>query len=761
MLLLWACTSSITAKAFNSIWQELDIRHVPSNEGPVMHPLKYTVYALNTAWLKTQLFNLSSNPSQGTSIELPFPDGSFHQFKVWQIPMMPDELATKYPAIKTFTAEAVSDKRITAKLDFTEYGFHAMIFNGDNTAFIDPYNRLNDGLYMCHFKKDEYRPLNERMVCMFNDGDENEITPAPMQLEQTPQPVVAARIAAGYQLRTYRLALACSHQYAIAATGNPTPTKAQALSMMTTSMNRINGVYEREFSIHMNFVPNEDTIIFVTAAGDPYSADNANPSNLLLDNQTTCSDRIGSANYDFGHVFTTAGGGLSNLGCICKNNSKAKSETGGPNPVGDGFDIDYVAHEMGHAFGANHTFNNGVNGSCSNNNAHQSTAYEPGSGSTIMAYAGICSPDDIQPHSDDYFHVASLKEIYNYSIVGTGDGCAAKTPTNNKPVGLANFTAQYTIPYKTPFELISPVAIDSVADTLTNYCWDEWDLGDFKRALNNTYLSGPIFRSFSPVESTTRIFPRIDSVLKGTLTYVSVENKKGEKVPDTARLLTFKLTVRDIFNGNGCFLFPDDSIHLNAVSTGAANNYEGFKVTSPSTAVTWAGQSSQTVTWNVVGTDTIPVSCDSVDIYLSVDGGYTWPTLLGRFVNNGTASITLPNPAMTVTTARLKVKGAGNVFFNVNGHNFTISHTTSVQQVALSDDINVYPVPSADVVHVSTAFPGTLQLKASNTLGQLLLTGEMKGSMDINVSSWAKGIYYLQFVDKASGLRTVKQLVVK
>jgi hypothetical protein len=761
LLLLWACSISLTAKAYNSIWTELDPYHVPSKEGPIMHPLKYSVYSLNVSYLRTQLFVLSSDPSQAQVIELPTPAGDFREFKVWEVPMMSETLGTKYPGIRTFTAEAIDDRRVTAKLDFTEYGFHAMVFDGHNTFLIDPYNRLNDGYYMCHYKRDEYKPFNERMVCMFHQDGEDEITPPPIRMEETPLPGLAARIATGYQLRTYRLALACSHQYAIAATGNATPSKAQTLSAMTTSMNRINGVYEREFSIHMNFVANEDTLIFVVAAGDPYGADNGNPSNLLTDNQTTCTSLIGSANYDFGHVFTTAGGGLSSLGCVCKNNSKAQSETGGSNPVGDGFDIDYVAHEMGHAFGANHTFNNGINGSCSNNNAHQATAYEPGSGSTIMAYAGICSPDDIQPHSDDYFHAASLQEIYNYSIIGTGNGCAVQTPTNNKPVGLANFSANYTIPYKTPFELVAPLAVDSVADTLTTYCWEEWNKGDFKKALNNTYFSGPIFRSFSPVESQTRICPRIDSVLKGSLSYVSVENKKGEKAPDTARFLTFKLTVRDIYNGNGCFLFPDDTIHLDAVSTGATNNYQGFKVTSPSTAVTWQGLSVQNITWNVVGTDAAPVSCDSVDIYLSVDGGYTWPYSLGRFVNNGSAAVTLPNPASTVTTSRIKVKGAGNVFFNVNGVNFTIAHATSVQQLALNDDIKVYPVPAGDQVHISTLIPHTFDLNISNTLGQQVWIGEMNDHADIRVASWAKGVYYIRFTDKTNGQQLTKQIVVK
>jgi hypothetical protein len=309
--------------------------------------------------------------------------------------------------------------------------------------------------------------------------------------------------------------------------------------------------------------------------------------------------------------------------------------------------------------------------------------------------------------------------------------------------------------------LNAPTAADSVADTLTTYCWEEWNLGDWKKTFNNTYLSGPIFRSFNPTETTLRVFPVIDSVLKGTLSYVTVENKKGEKVPDTARFVTFRLSIRDIYNGYGCFLFPDDSIHLNAVSTGAANNYEGFKVTSPSTAVNWPANSSQNVTWNVVGTDAAPVSCDSVDIYVSTDGGYTWPYNIGRFANNGSAAVTVPNPAATTASARVKVKGAGNVFFNVNGSNFTITHAAGIASVSFANDINIYPVPSGDFVHVSTSLTGALQASVYNALGQLVMNNSFSRQMDIAVASWAKGVYFLHLTNPVSGARTVKQIIVK
>ncbi len=760
--------------AYSGLWQQVDNTNVPAKGTQVLHPTKYLVYSLTTDYLKQVLFTLSTNPNNGQIIELPLPDGSFRDFNIWQTPMMPDELAARYPGIKTFTAEAIGNRTITAKIDFTEYGFHAMIFDGENTAFIDPFTREDQNYYMVHYKHDEYRPLSARMRCLVHSQSQNELQQQePMTLEQTQLPKLAYRTVSGYQLRTYRLALSADYEYCQAATGLSAPSIAQALSYMTTSMNRINGVYEREFSITMTFVAKEDTLIWTQSTGtingnDPFN----NPTNIdananacLNKNQTTCDNRIGSANYDIGHVFTTGAGGLSSLGCVCQSGQKAQSVTGSSAPVGDGFDIDYVAHEMGHEYGSDHTFNDNNNGSCATN-AVQAYAYEPGSGSTIMAYAGICDVpigDDIQPHSDDYFVNSSLLQIYGYTNVGSGNTCPAKTATNNKPTGLTSFTASYNIPYKTPFELLAPTATDSVADTSTTYCWEEWNLGDFGLELINTHFSGPIFRTYSPTTSPLRVFPKMSMVLVGILSNAGTENNQGEKVPDTARFLTFKLTVRDIYHGNGCFLFPDDTIHLNAINTGA-----GFKVTSPIASANWTGGSSNNITWNVVSTNAAPISCDSVDIYISNDGGNTWPGSLGKYPNNGSATVTAPNIA-TSTNVRIKVKGHHNVFFNVNASNFKITNNTGLPTVTLGleqinsvyNDVTVYPQPANNTLNIVAGTDKPLQAIIVNTLGQAVWKGQMNKSLNISVNRWPKGIYFLQLTDAGNSQRIVKKLIIE
>ena len=745
-------------------WQQVNADNAPKNV-QLMHPNHYLVYTLDEAMLQLQMANLPQDPAGGMIVSLPLPDGTFMDFNVWQTPMMPQSLAAQYPDIKTFTAEAVGNRSITAKLDFTMYGFHAMIFNGGQTSFIDPWDNLHDGFYMVHYKSDETRALTARMRCAVRTKDENGPAGASMEIQQKQLPKldhkVAQKIANGYNLRTYRLALACDHQYAQAATGLSSPTVAQALAKMTTSMNRINGVYEREFSITMNLVANENSLIFVSSTGDPYGADDSNPDNLLTDNQTQCDALIGTANYDIGHVFSTGGGGLSLMGCVCQAGIKAQSCTGSPTPVGDGFDIDYVAHEMGHEYGSDHTFNDDNYGSCLGNIAND-FAYEPGSGSTIMAYAGICDPDDLAYHSDPYFHSSSLEQIYGY-ISADGDVCAAHTATSNKLVKYASFTASYSIPYQTPFELTAPIATDSVADSVILYCWEERDLSTAGMMFSATHATGPIFRSFNPATTPTRIFPKLSMVLAGTLSDAGTEGAQGEKVPDVARTMVFKCSYRDIIHNLGCFTFPDDAITLNAINTTA-----GFKVTSQgTTGLSFNGATSQTVTWNVVSTNAAPISASTVDIYMSTNGGTTWQYLVGNFPNTGTATITVPNPAVTSSTCRFKVKGHGNVFFNINSANFTVTHNSGsattpscVAPVAASGaEINIFPVPARNTLYITASTAQHVVIYSA--AGQTVWEGAVDSKTEIPVADWARGLYFARFADAKTGAPASRTFVVQ
>ncbi|KAA5535081.1 T9SS type A sorting domain-containing protein [Taibaiella lutea] len=651
LLLLSICLPWLGSAQSNihiSAWENVPDGLVTQSGKRNIIPLKYKTYYQHTNSLQSELKEVSTDYDQAKVMDLPMPDGNVMTFRIWQTPMMEPALAAKYETIKTFTAEAVGNHNITAKIDISSSGFHAMVFNGSETYFIDPYSDEDNNYYICYYKTDVQRIGS--FSCNVLDNITSDLN--------NESGIATGNKTHGTQRRTYRLALACTYEYSVAV-GGATPTKASVLAQMVLIMNRVNGVYERELASTMTLVANTDTLIFLTAA-DPYTNDDG--SAMLTENINTVNARVGAGNFDIGHVFSTGGGGVAYLGVLCNNTYKGGGVTGLPNPVGDAFAIDYVAHEMGHQFGSDHTFND-----CGGNEA-STMAFEPGSGSTIMAYAGICGSQDLQSHSDAYFHAVSLRNIITH-ITGSGGTCAVITATPNVPNSFPDFTNTYAIPNWTPFELVAPAVTDATQDTLL-YCWEEWDLGGVTLPWDANNNTMPFFRSFSPAFSGTRVFPTMNNVLARIYSY------KGERLPYAARTLKFILTVRDIYQGYGDInsSFDTDTITIN--TSAIAGSTDTFKVTSQAAAVNWDPNSNQTVTWNVGTTASSPISASTVNIYLSIDSAKTFPYLIASAVpNNGSATVHIPSGVPPSTKARIKVKGNNNIFFQVNRANITITNT--------------------------------------------------------------------------------------
>lgn len=660
---------------------------------------------------------------QGLVVSIPTPDGAPVSFEIWKYDMAEDALLEAFPGIGTYFGRGVDNKAMLVRLDHTYHGWHAQVLGPGGTWHIDPLYNGDVSHYQSYYKNDLQNPHASDWEC-------NAVTEFSVPNEE---PHVLTLTPNGSQLKTYRLALACTGEYAQFHGG----TVNSVLSEMTTAMNRVNGIYEREVAVRMILIGNNNLLVYLNANTDPYT--NNNGSTMLGQNQNNVTSVIGSANYDIGHVFSTGGGGIAQLGCVCSNNNKARGVTGLPNPVGDPFYVDYVCHEMGHQFNANHTFNSS-NGSCGGGNRSNSNAYEPGSGSTIMAYAGICAPDNVQNFSDDYFHVRSYRSIVAFITSGNGNNCDAPITTNNAIPTVTAPNNGFSIPLSTPFRLTA-VGNDADNDPMT-YCWEQFDRGSsVALASNPTSGQHPLFRSFSPDTSPTRVFPRMQNIVTNTNTNV-------EKLPYYARTMTFYVSVRDNKpNGGGTSY---DTVRFNV-----AGNSGPFLVLSPNTNLTFQEGTTHTVTWDVANSNASPVNCSHVNILLSVDGGYTYPyTLISNTPNDGSEQITWPVLGSTVTTCRVMVEAVSNIFFDISNTNFVIqpaplqepeadfnaSQTTICEgaTVNFTDNTTNTPnnwswsfpggTPSASTVQnptgiiYNTAGTYTVQLIASNSAGSDTVT---------------------------------------
>ena len=604
------------------------------------------VYNLDINGLKNVLAKAPKRLAAGEKSELiisfPNSEGRMENFKVRENSNFAPELAAKYPDIKSYVGQGLDDPNSTVYFSVSPLGLSSMEIYGDKSAvFIEPYTK-DLSSYVVYRKSDKKDDLN-KFECTVVDAAQKGVSNS----------ALAARPNADdAKLRTFRLALSCTGEYTTYFGG----TKAQALAAMNTTMTRVNGVFEKDFAARMVLIANNDAVIYTNASTDPYSAASGMSSwNSQL--QSTLTSVIGEANYDIGHLFGASGGGgnAGCIGCICTNGSKGSGYTSPADaiPSGDNFDIDYVAHEMGHQFGGNHTF--------SMNNEGTGANMEPGSGSTIMGYAGITS-QDIQPHSDAFFHAISIQQITNNIKAKT---CSVNTNTGNS-IPTASAGLDYTIPKGTPF-VLTGTGTDADGDSLT-YIWEQMDNASSSQtgassAASATKASGPNFRSWTPTTAPVRYFPRMASVLTGATTTAGSEITV-EALSSVARTLNFRFTVRDNKAGGSGNNSDDAVITVNGTAG-------PFNITSQNSATTYAGGSSQTVTWNVAGTTANGVNAANVDILWSTDNGNTWTTLLAGTPNDGSQAVTIPNS--TTTTGRIMVKGSNHIFFDVNNANISVN----------------------------------------------------------------------------------------
>lgn len=639
LILLLSNTNVMELMGQSNFWQKTDEMNLRSTQGKrQIIPSKYEVYTFDYPAFIKFISSKSKEISAGVTIKIPLPEG-LTTFKMEETPVFDAELSNKYPGFTSFTGKSIDISGYTLKMSVSPFGINAMIMHDElGTIFVDPYTQHNQTEYIVYHKKD-FRKKTGNFTC----GVSSDHLDLGLEREDFVDIETTTLRAGDCVLRSYRLALACTGEYASYHGG----TKEKVLAAYNNTMTRVNGVYEKEVAITMKLIGNTDQLIFLNAQSDPYTNDEG--SIMLDENQTTVNNIIGISNYDIGHVFSTAGGGIAQLRSPCTA-SKARGVTGQSNPVGDPFDIDYVAHEMGHQFGANHTQNN----SCQRNST---TAVEPGSASTIMGYAGICSPN-VQSNSHANFHAVSLGEIANFIVAGNGNTCATRIEINNQKPQISLPSNSYTIPISTSF-VLTATAEDADMDELT-YCWEQMNNQTATMPPVATSTAGPSFRALPPDISPSRFFPDLQR-----------RYSQWEVLPSVSRTMNFRCTVRDNNPLGGC----TDEANVQVMT----NNQAGpFVVTSPNTSsVNWKVGSPQTVTWNVANTEKAPINCSLVNIFLSTDGGKTYPHLVAEKVPN-IGSYDITTPSLPTNMARIMVISDGNIFYDVSNANFNITATFAI-----------------------------------------------------------------------------------
>jgi hypothetical protein len=706
LLTIIFCSIVMTGFTQSFYWEK--IKNTPSEKTSILNNFdknKYQLFSLNLDNFKVLLADVPSRKNIGTNpmVVINFPDkkGNMEQFQVTETSTLAPEIAIKYPNIKTYIGFSLDNPGGRIRFSVTPQGLKTMSTYPNKPAlFTVPLNKGGESLYITY---DRSMRIDSKKD--FECLTENENVPIK-------EIISLNRDADDQILRTLRIAISTTGEYTnFWDDGDDTNGDAQedALAALVSTLNRTNEVFEVDMAITFQLVTGTE-IIYPTASTDPYTGS----FNSQL--QSTLTSEVGESNYDIGHLFNYGGnnGNAGCIGCVCVDGQKGSGfsshsftdNDGGPN-MDDFFDIDFVPHEIGHQMGGNHTF--------SQSNEGTGVNYEPGSGTTIMGYAGITGSNDVQDHSDPYFHYGTINQVLNNLETRT---CWTSTEiTNNPPV--ADAGDDYTIPQGTAFKLVGSATDADSGDELT-YTWEQIDSGTTTSSnFGPTKTSGAVWRSRPPSTDPIRYMPIKSRVLSGELTEANPQetedNTSWETVSTVARSLNFALTVRDRSETNGVGQFPQSDFDFMTVTVDGSSG--PFAVTSQTTNETWNVGESQTVTWDVAGTDTGSVNTPSVNIYLSTDGGLTFPFLAASNVaNDGSHTFSVPPADGDSDQLRVMVEGKDNIFYAINSTNFSLQESEFAMTV---EEPSVTVCSPNDVIYNFTynTFLGFTGTTSFSTLG--------------------------------------------
>ncbi|NOT52596.1 MAG: peptidase [Chitinophagaceae bacterium] len=652
-------------------------------------PTDFKLYSLNIEPLRQTLFSIiGANASRhSATITLPNVAGQMEQFEVYEASNFEPALQAQFPEIRAYSGRSISDPASTLKISISPQGIQTMVFRaGGPCEYIEPYSQDNTVYAVFHSQR--------------NKGALPWVCSTPDQQLATSLNAQVNRIESNVgQLKTMRLAQSCNGEYSNYFGATSAAQVALVLAAYNATLTRCNGCYEKDLAIHLNLIANTTAVIYYDPATDPYTT-LANWNNQL---QATLTANIGEANYDIGHMFGASGGGgnAGCIGCVCVDGQKGRGITSPADgiPQGDNFDIDYVAHEVGHQMGANHTFSMSNEGTGVNK--------EVGSGITIMGYAGITN-QDVAPHSIDIFNMSSIQQIQVNMAGKTCPITTSLTGINATPVIAA--LSNWTIPISTPFELTGSATDADPGDVLT-YCWEQNDDGTGQTGNNSVARenkpTGPNWLSFSPTTSGTRMLPRLSTVLGGLNLTPPLPGGDAianiEALSNVARTLNFRLTVRDNRPYNGTAI-GQTNFQDNVITVSAAVG--PFLITSQNAAVSYQGGSSQTVTWSVNGTTGAPTNTANVRILWSSNAGISFPTVLvASTPNDGSEVVTMP--AGVTSEGRIRVEAIGNIYFDINNANISITPPPSGFTLSTPAAVNsTCPTPATLTTNTTATYSG-------------------------------------------------------
>lgn len=673
--------ASADAQSFFTKKDESRISLRSTDERTVI-PTKYEVFGLDVSGLKTYLRQapMEFEQSQGLLLEIPTAEGGLDAYYVFESPVMEAEISARYPSIKSYKAYSKNNGSVM-RFALSSAGFYAAVYSESGEVYIDPYSEENTSDYIVYYTKNHHSDIYDNTpMCGVEHEERAEADSGPSTHNRTD--IV--------NLRVFRLAMACTGEWGQVARRG---TVEKCLADMNTMVTRMNAIYEKELAMRYVIINDNDKLIFLDPKTDPY--ENSDEGKKILGTNTrVISDRVGGNSYDVGHVLSICYdiGGVAQGGSACQSN-KGNGVTCNNNNDLTKIVTRVMAHEVGHQFDASHTWNIcQPNDPGTDQQRAGNWAYEPGSGSTIMSYAGSCGTDNVASDNDDYFHVASLFQIYNKTNPGgNAYSCSQKVATNNHYPTVSVPNVRYIIPISTPFELRGNGA-DEDGDVLT-YCWEQYDLGP-KVALGTNSEEGPLFRSYKPsVDGNIRFVPAPSIILSGNWA------DKKEVLPDKSRVLTFRLTVRDN-NAEAAGVVWDE------YKLDVSDQAGPFRLTYPDKNEKFKVGEAVTVTWDVANTDKAPINCQKVNIYGSFssairDGDPNLVPLALGVPNNGSYTIIIPNK--TSNLFRIVIKAVDNIFLTSSTGPSRIDEATdpTISISASASNLNICQ-PNSETISYNT-----------------------------------------------------------